>query len=781
MVDRSRFPGRAWRRSRPALAGLLAVAAAFALGVAATTVGAVFTGTRDNGSNSFTAAAAFDTYSQAVLADSPEFYHRLNEGPATTTMDDASSNNRDGVYADSTVNIGDYRVAGKLDLNTAVHFGGVDEYVTTQTGIAGPDTFSVELWFKSTSTSGGKLIGFGNRKRGLSNQNDRHLYLDSGGRVTFGVYNGGTKTIRSTSALNDGNWHHVVGTLDGGTDVMKLYVDNVAQGAGLTGVTGGDVIASGYWRVGGDETGAWPNQPASHFVDATIDEAAVYTTALTSTQVGDHYTDGSGTATNYYNEVRSESPYLYWRLDFVQGQLADDSSIGGTNDGFMHLSPALLPNGSINTADQWTGDANNAANTFNGASGYVAQDTAVADDDTFSVELWFKSTSSAGGKLAGFGNNRTSLSTVYDRDMYLDSAGKVTFRVLDGTNKTVTSNSALNDGTWKHVVATLDGTTLRMYVNGTLQTQTVAAAGGDAYAAGYWRVGGDELGFGGLPDTPASDYLYATIDEFAVYDSALSSTRVTAHWNQRFANGGTSASYYNEVIAEANLYLYWRLGENGAQRATDSDAGGRHGSYLPQLGALGGSGTNNGFVRFSGLCTLTGASCGGAGGLAAHNGGTSPPYAAPSGSTVEVWFKTVTTMGGKLAGFGSAATGSSGAHDRNLYMLDDGRLAWGIWNGTSRITVTTDGSYNDGNWHHAVGVHSGGLKLYVDGVLKKEDATVNPAGTNTGYWRLGGDNLSGWPSAPSSYYFAGWMDEIAVWHRGLSDARIKVHYNSRNR
>ena len=93
--------------------------------------------------------------------------------------------------------------------------------------------------------------------------------------MTFGVYNGSVKTIRSTAALNDGNWHHVVGTLNGGTGVMKLYVDGVAQGSGLTGVTGGDAFAAGYWRVGGDELVGWPHVPASDYINATIDEAAV--------------------------------------------------------------------------------------------------------------------------------------------------------------------------------------------------------------------------------------------------------------------------------------------------------------------------------------------------------------------------------------------------------------------------------------------------------------------------------------------------------------------------
>ena len=38
----------------------------------------------------------------------------------------------------------------------------------------------------------------------------------------------------------------------------------------------------------------------------------------------------------------------------------------------------------------------------------------------------------------------------------------------------------------------------------------------------------------------------------------------------------------------------------------------------------------------------------------------------------------------------------------------------------------------------------------------------------TGYWRVGGDNLGGWPGQPSSFYFAGSVDEVAVYGSELS-------------
>src|SRR5205085_2806673 len=76
-----------------------------------------------------------------------------------------------------------------------------------------PQVFSVEAWFKTTSTSGGKIIGYGNNTTGDSSNYDRHVYMTNDGKLVFGVYNNGVYTVSSSAAYNDGAWHQVVGTL----------------------------------------------------------------------------------------------------------------------------------------------------------------------------------------------------------------------------------------------------------------------------------------------------------------------------------------------------------------------------------------------------------------------------------------------------------------------------------------------------------------------------------------------------------------------------------------
>jgi hypothetical protein len=70
-----------------------------------------------------------------------------------------------------------------------------------------------------------------------------------------------------------------------------------------------------------------------------------------------------------------------------------------------------------------------------------------------------------------------------------------------------------------HLVATYDGANQRLYVNG---TQAASRA-----QTGSASVGSGSLGIGFRGGT--SEYFNGTIDEAAVYNKALSATRVDAH------------------------------------------------------------------------------------------------------------------------------------------------------------------------------------------------------------------------------------------------------------
>ena len=216
------------------------------------------------------------TYAEDVVGDSPVSYWRLGESGGTAAADSAGSAN---ALASGGVTFGAAGAIGS-DSNTAATFDGTDDLVATQSSVPGPNAFAVEAWFKTTSTAGGKIVGFGNANTGLSSTADRHLYLDGTGRVAFGVYPGARRIVQSGAGLNDGQWHHVVGNL--GPSGMELYVDGVRVGQ-LAGTTTAQNY-SGYWRIGGDRT--WAGN--THFA-GSIDDVAVYPAPLSGAQVSSHW------------------------------------------------------------------------------------------------------------------------------------------------------------------------------------------------------------------------------------------------------------------------------------------------------------------------------------------------------------------------------------------------------------------------------------------------------------------------------------------------------------
>ena len=231
------------------------------------------------------------TYANDVTGDGASAYWRLNEPSGTAVWDNSGFN-------DATAGVGLTRsVAGAIagDSNTASTFSGATTATAgTNAPMPTPTAFSVEAWVKTNTNKGGKIVGYGSSQTGLSGSYDRHLYMDNAGHIAFGVYNGTTSTLISSGTFRNSAWHHVVGTMDAGG--MNLYVDGKRVGANAAVTTG--QAYTGYWRIGGDNLTSWPNDPTSDNLAGTIDEVAVYPTALPLSKVVKHYMDAGGSVAN---------------------------------------------------------------------------------------------------------------------------------------------------------------------------------------------------------------------------------------------------------------------------------------------------------------------------------------------------------------------------------------------------------------------------------------------------------------------------------------------------
>lgn len=164
----------------------------------------------------------------------------------------------------------------------AIMLNGTDQYLFTYSKQNNPNVFSVNIWFKTTTAKGGRIVGFGNSSSGESSESDRHIYMANDGRLHFGVYhNWQVQTVGSSQPYNDGQWHMATAMLS--ADGMKLYVDKKLVGQNASVTSGWDF--EGYWRVGWDNLDGWNHKPASSYFEGSVDDIRIYSRKVTEEEL----------------------------------------------------------------------------------------------------------------------------------------------------------------------------------------------------------------------------------------------------------------------------------------------------------------------------------------------------------------------------------------------------------------------------------------------------------------------------------------------------------------
>jgi hypothetical protein len=216
-------------------------------------------------------------------------YYRLQDSAVANTGSSGSAGSGGFSGTGITFGVGGPTCGAYND--RAVALDGSSGQLWSTQALSGPQTFTVQVWFATTTWSGGKLVGFGNGSGGAtSSQFDRHIYMLNSGQLAFGVYNGATTAIITPYRFNDGAWHLATATFSASTG-MALYVDGQRMAVN-TGVTTAE-SNTGYWRVGYDNLNSWPNSPASSFFRGSLAHVSIFDTALSATEVANQASAGA--------------------------------------------------------------------------------------------------------------------------------------------------------------------------------------------------------------------------------------------------------------------------------------------------------------------------------------------------------------------------------------------------------------------------------------------------------------------------------------------------------
>ena len=463
-------------------------------------------------------------------------------------------------------------------LNQALLLDGTTNYLTlgTLSGMAYSD-FTVATWiYWNGGNAWQRIFDFGNGT-------DEYIYLtpSTGSAMRFLIRENGVDQYVDTAPMPMNQWVHVAVTLNGST--ATIYVNGVAK-ASNTAVTnepanidfslnyiGGSHLSSDpllngriddfrlyNYALSASEVAALLSGipaltptgllavPASSKVTLTWNTSATaqsYSVKRGTTSGGSYTTIASGlTATSYTDTTSLSVGVTYYYVVSATNSLGEsadsdeDSVVLSDLIAYLKLNEAsgtTAADSSGNGFDAtlvktptWTsGLYGNAVNLASASSQYLTLPSGVMNGQTnFTISAWVKpATFATWARVFDFGTGTTNymfLTTQYTSTSPNGAKPRFAIRTASVSEQGINSTIALTAGSWNHVAITLSGSTATLYVNGAV------AGTNSAMTLTPSSLGATTLNYIGKSQFSADAYLNGAVDEFRIYNRALTAAEV---------------------------------------------------------------------------------------------------------------------------------------------------------------------------------------------------------------------------------------------------------------
>jgi hypothetical protein len=146
--------------------------------------------------------------------------------------------------------------------------------------------------------------------------------------------------------------------------------------------------------------------------------------------------------------------------------------------------------------------------------------------------------------------------------------------------------------------------------------------------------------------------------------------------------------------------------------------------------------------------------------------------------TISAWFRTLNPAGTKIVGMENVRSGTNATvYDSHIYVGTDGRLRYGLYEGTPKYLISPDIVTDNMFRNVTVTVGSGNASMYLNNQLVSSGA-MN-AGLYSGYWKIGGYKLaSGQWTNGFDGTFNGDIASVQIYNRILSSGELNQNYNN---
>ena len=692
--------------------------------------------------------------------------------PFNGNANDASTAGNNGTVQNSAALTTDrYGVA-----NAAYSFNGSNQYISTATALAapGPQNFSISVWFKSSS-AGGMLVGYGSSQTGSSVSYDRHIYMTNAGQIYYGIYPGATQTLSTAISYADGNWHHAVATTST-TLGSYLFIDGAVVAGDISMTTSYAYPTTGYWRVGYDNLGSWTNAPTNYFFNGSLDDIAVYNTALTASQVYTLYGAGS--------PPTCVGSSLLLQANTVAGATYSWSGPGGYTSSSQN--PTVTATASAANAGTYT-------LTVTNATGCVTTATVTAVVNTLPIATFTATTpvTTSSNSTVTYTGTYAATSTYtwnFGGGTVVSGSGVGPYTINWATigtktiTLTVTNAAGCSDASTQSVVVTLGN-----YGNYgfkktvTLNTTTLGITSNLTNFPVLLSVQDNNLIISGtctdkvyIPNGPNYDFAFVDATGTELYyqvESYNQTTGTLLAWVQiptlTFATNNAITFYYGSTSPTIthNAVFFQKTWASDYQAVFHFNESAYTGSVT--------DGTAGAHTGTTGGMTSADLVTGKIGTAYSFNGSskkiTSNAVNITGSFTISAWVQ-ATTVGVDQKILTNQATGGSSTGGYKLGIFSNNLVEAESGTAINRASTPLPAAIAANAWHYVQGVFSGStLSTYIDGVKYENfSTTIAPTSTTPLYIGVG--------EGGSTYYFNGIIDEARVSNVAKSTDWLKAEY-----
>ncbi len=702
-----------------------------------------------------------------------------------TTADDISTNENNGTMQNG-MDATTATVAGQI--GTGLYFSQPAEHWIEMPNEAlydmGSNDFTVSAW--ANFTSGGAATGTIIAKGiigacCLADGYPGYQLLKQGNNIQFRLEDtaAGINMV-STPGIAVGpyedSWHHYAGVRQGNN--IALYIDGVPMSsAELSGAFDTDnswPLTIGAWRWGASSRGGE--------LEGAVDDARIYTRALSSDEIQNLYASTSSTGCTLPDGKAGEVGYNFtdgvmqycnghawvnmgpkiedggvaditytaptsnlvghWPLDETSGSSIADSS-GNTNTGTWSDSA------DNDVTDETVSGQDGTALSFDGTNDFIN----VADQPELSGgtgldrswSFWLYPNSVPAGEYNIL--TKSLSSALKDWEFAYKSDQRVRFYYENGSGNDGPCecylNSTFNTGEWNHVAATYDGSTreLNLYANGLLES-TFTLAFDLPDTTGPLQIAQRSY-------TPGTDNFDGQVDDVRVYNAQLTSEEIYALYR---STGGT-----NDGLA-----VHLKFDESSGTTAADSTVNGLDGSLDNGLDAATDSvaGVSGRALDFDGSDDRVSIPAN-----ALHNDSNTFTYAG--------WFyPTSTTQNRRFF--------ENGVTVLNQWSNGQITIAVGRWSGGYAQWETPTGTITPDAWQHVAVTYdysstANDPAIYVNGSAVSLNETTAPSGsvTNTANYTIYVGNR-----ADSARPWAGRIDDFRMYNRVLNAEEVALLFTN---